>query len=144
MDIGGWIMPYERDLIAERDEKNRLDSSVVKWWRVNYIDHIMMEQLKEEERRLKEEDEAMKLALEVTARLEAEAAEDEAIKQAEIARVLAETQAVEEAEFNATTGTFSGRYGKNVTLDEEGMNQVESILNQKKSDIQKIVSEYND
>lgn len=38
MDIGGWIMPYERDLIAERDEKNRLDSSVVKWWRVNYID----------------------------------------------------------------------------------------------------------
>ena len=91
-----------------------------------------------------EEDEAMKLALEVTARLEAEAAEDEAIKQAEIARVLAETQAVEEAEFNATTGTFSGRYGKNVTLDEEGMNQVESILNQKKSDIQKIVSEYND
>ena len=48
MDIGGWIMPYERDLIAERDEKNRLDSSVVKWWRVNYIDHVMMEQLKED------------------------------------------------------------------------------------------------
>ena len=35
-------MPYERDLIAERDEKNRLDSSVVKWWRVNYIDQAIL------------------------------------------------------------------------------------------------------
>ena len=77
MDIGGWFMPYERDLIAERDEKNRLDSSVVKWWRVNYIDQATMKQLEEE-------DETMRLALEISARLEAEAAADEAIKQAEI------------------------------------------------------------
>lgn len=130
-------MPYERDLIAERDEKNRLDSSVVKWWRVNYIDQATMKQLEEE-------DETMRLALEISARLEAEAAADEAIKQAEIDRILTETEAAEAEAFNATTGTFSGRYGKNVTLDEEGMNQVESILNQKQSDIQKIVSEYND
>ena len=135
MDIGGRFMPYERDLIAERDEKNRLDSSVVKWWRVNYIDQATMKQLEEE-------DETMRLALEISARLEAEAAADEAIKQAEIDRILAETEAAEA--FNATTGTFSGRYGKNVTLDEEGMNQVESILNQKQSEIQRIVSEYND
>ena len=137
MDIGGWFMPYERDLIAERDEKNRLDSSVVKWWRVNYIDQAMMKQLEEE-------DETMRLAREVSTRLEAEAASDEAIKQAEIDRILAETEVAEAEAFNATTGTFSGRYGKIVTLDEEGMNQVESILNQKQSDIQKIVSEYND
>ena len=137
MDIGGWFMPYERDLIAERDEKNRLDSSVVKWWRVNYIDQAMMKQLEEE-------DETMRLAREVSTRLEAEAASDEAIKQAEIDRILAETEVAEAEAFNATTGTFSGRYGKIVTLDEEGMNQVQSILNQKQSDIQKIVSEYND
>ena len=130
-------MPYERDLIAERDEKNRLDSSVVKWWRVNYIDQAKMKQLEEE-------GETLRLALEISARLEAEAAADEAIKQAEIDRILAETEAADAEAFNATTGTFSGRYGKNVTLDEEGMNQVESILNQKQSDIQKIVSEYND
>ena len=137
MDIGGWFMPYERDLIAERDEKNRLDSSVVKWWRVNYIDQATMKQQEEE-------DESMRLALEISARLEAEAAADEAIKQGEIDRVLAETEAAEAEAFNATTGTFSGRYGKIVTLDEEGMNQVKSILNQKQSEIQKIVSEYND
>ena len=137
MDIGGWFMPYERDLIAERDEKNRLDSSVVKWWRVNYIDQATMKQLEEE-------DETMRLALEVSARLEAEAAADEAIKQAEIDRVLAETEAAGAEAFNATTFSFFVRYCKNVTLDEEGMNQVESILNQKQSEIQRIVSEYND
>ena len=118
-------MPYERDLIAERDEKEKIQNSVVKWWRVNYIDRALMEQLELEEKRVKEEDESLKLALEITARLESEAAENG------------------HEEFNATTGTFSGRYGKNVTLDDAGMNQVESILNQKNSDIQKIVSQYN-
>ena len=65
--------------------------------------------------------------------------------QAEIFAALEEANAFENGheEFNATTGTFSGRYGKNVTLDDAGMNQVESLLNQKNSDIQKIVSQYN-
>ena len=40
-------------------------------------------------------------------------------------------------------GFICNGYEGNV-LDEEGMNQVESILNQKQSEIQKIVSEYND
>lgn len=127
-------MPYKRDLIAERDEKIRLYNSVIKWWRVKYVDLEMRKKIQEEE-------ESYKLALEVAARLEAEAAEDEAIKQAEIAKAMAQAKEDEE-HYNPTTGTYSGRYGKEVTLDEKGLNKVEKILGQKEHEIQDLLKEY--
>lgn len=150
MDFGGWIMPYERDLIAERDEKIKLRSAVIKWWQVNYIDSDELARQEEEAERLRleeeqlkaEEDEALKLALEISARLEAEAAEDEAKKQAEIAEALASVDN-HEADFNASTGSYSGGYGKNVTLDEDGLSQVDSILNEKKDMFDDLLSQYN-
>lgn len=129
-------MPYKRDLIAERDEKIRLYNSVIKWWRVKYIDL-------ETRKKIQKEEESYKLALEVAARLEAEAAEDEAIKQAEIAKVMAQAEE-DEKHYNPTTGTYSGRYGKNVTLDEKGLNKVEKILSQKENEIQDLLTEYSE
>ena len=39
-------------------------------------------------------------------------------------------------EYNATTGAYSGSYGKVVTLDQGGLDQVASILNEKNDLIQ--------
>lgn len=123
---------YDKDLIAERDHKAKIMNSVIKFWQVNYLDRETIMQLEEEKLKAAEaaaNNETLKLALEVSARLEREAAEDEAIKQAEIAAALASVEA--EQNFNATTGSYSGSYGKNVCLDEEKLNQVDSILNEK-------------
>ena len=123
---------YDKDLIAERDHKAKIMNSVIKFWQVNYLDRETIMQLEEEKLKAAEaaaNNETLKLALEVSARLEREAAEDEAIKQAEIVAALASVEA--EQNFNATTGSYSGSYGKNVCLDEEKLNQVDSILNEK-------------
>ena len=40
------------------------------------------------------------------------------------------------ADFNATTGSYSGSYGKVVTLDQGGLDQVASILKEKSDVIQ--------
>lgn len=149
MDIGGWGMPYDRDLIAERDANIKLRSSVIKWWRVNYIDQALLAKQEEEERlRIEEEeklqqeaDEALKLAAEISARLAREAAEDEALKQAEIAQALAAQDEPVDDDYNATTGSYSGGYGKNVTLDQDGLSQVDSILKEKSSMIDDLFAE---
>lgn len=134
---------YNKDLIAERDSKAKMTNAVIKFWQVNYQDRESIirqeeEKLKAEEATLaaqQEEDEALKLAAEINARLEREATEYEAQKQAEIEEAMRQADATFAAaaddEFNATTGSYSGSYGKNVTLDEAGLNQVDSILGEK-------------
>lgn len=137
---------YQIDLVAIKDAKEKLNSTVVKSWQVNYIPHPEEEAFEEEkaigavpenlsDEAGGEEDEAMRLALEITARLAAEAAADEAVKQAEIAQALAEA----EAEFNKTTGSRSGSYGKDISLDEEGMEQVDSIMDEKNVALQELI-----
>ncbi len=68
-------------------------------------------------------------ANEILARLEKEAAEDEAIKEAEIeaARQFAENS--QNSSFNKTTGSFSGDYGTG-PVDDDTMDAVKELLKQ--------------
>ena len=142
---------YDKDLIAERDQKAKIMNSVIKFWQVNYLDRETLMQQEKEKNITNEainssdvsakDDESLKLALEVSARLQKEAAEDEAIKQAEIAAALAAAENTDK--FNATTGSYSGAYGMNVNLDEEKLNQVDSILNEKNDYIKSLFENAN-
>lgn len=150
-------MLYSIDLIAQRDAEEKTKHSVIKWWQANYMDPAREaeearlreeeeKRLEEERAKAEEEDEALKLAAEINARLAAEAAADEAAKQAEIAQAMqmamsAECAAEEDDDdFNATTGSRSGSYGKNVTLDDEGKNQVGDILKEKSSALDDLIA----
>ena len=128
---------YNKDLIAERDHKSKITHSIIKCWQVNYLDRETILRLEEEKQKAKEDDEALKLAAEINERLAREAAIDEAIKQAEI------QAAFDEADFNSTTGLYSGAYGKNISLDDDKRNQVDNILNEKDNYIKNLFENAN-
>ena len=105
-------MLYGKDLIAERDEKNRLHSSVIKWWNdINYINMV------------NEQIEAYNTAC--LAQVHQQGAKADAA----------------DSDYNATTGSFSGAYGKNEELlNEREKDQVKSILSEKEESIAAIVN----
>ena len=136
-----------KDLIAERDKKEKMKHSIVKWWNVHYMtpEELSAEQKKEAgtdqmhtsndictrpmaegELKAGSTDDQMDAAQEILDRLNREAAEDEARKQQEIdqARLFAE------ANFNESTGAYSGAYGAN-GVDGEHKKQIDSILAEK-------------
>ena len=137
---------YDKDLIAERDHKAKIMNSVIKFWQVNYLDReTLMQQEKEKNITNKainssdvsaKDDESLKLALEVSARLQREAAEDEAIKQAEIVAALAAAE-------NADNLRAAGYNEETINLDEEKLNQVDSILNEKNDYIKSLFENAN-
>ena len=147
-------MQYAIDLIEKRDSYNKIRSSVIKWWQVNYVDEEAerlaseekklaeeeaAKQAEEEKKRKEEEDETMRLAQEVAARLAAEAAEDEAAKQAEIAMAYAAYDESSDDSYNATTGSYSGNYGKNAVLDDDEKNTIDSILKEKSDALSSLI-----
>ncbi len=89
---------YERDLIEERNRKQELADSLIKWWRVNYIDTRGAS------------------AIDVTMSRK---------KQNNVPEYSPE-------DYNAATGSYSGAYGRNVTLDAAGLNQVSGILDERR------------
>ena len=107
-------MLYKKDLIAERDTWQKMKNSVVKWWQVNYINDVTI----------------------------LEAGQNKTIRKSVRHEVdYCETNSVHEQEagaddYNATTGSYSGVYGKVVTLDQGGLDQVASILSEKSDQIQ--------
>ena len=137
-----------KDLIAERDKKEKMKHSIVKWWNVHYM---TPEELTEEQAR-----EAvsvspsqtlgcsvplhgdaqnihssagvaeMDAAQEIIDRLNREAAEDEARKQREIEQA----RRAAEANFNETTGAYSGAYGAD-GVDGAHKEQIDAILSEK-------------
>ena len=136
-----------KDLIAERDKKEKMKHSVVKWWNVHYMtpEELTAEQAREDESDMRQASHApypeqthagnmsdssatenLHAAQEIIDRLNREAAEDEARKQQEIeqARLAAE------ANFNETTGSFSGTYGAN-GVKEKHREQIDAILAEK-------------
>ena len=150
------MVTFGRDLIAEKNKRERIKSSVIKYWNVNYFDPA-------EEKRL-EEEARMQEAQGVIERLEKEAAEDQAKKQAEIDQAYIEAELNDlmremdrahnmgnicheevhqpDRTYNATTGSYSGTYGQgkvdNVTKD-----QVAMILNEKNAVLQGIINSGN-
>ena len=102
-----------KDLIAERDKKEKMQHSIIKWWNVHYMtpEELTEEQVKEAAPEMPAADlqaaDTLDAAQDIIDRLNREAAEDEARKQLEIeqARIAAESN------FNEATGASSGSYG---------------------------------
>ncbi len=138
-----------KDLIAERDKKQKMQKSIVKWWNVHYMtpEELTEEQKKEDVSSFSQTEdvsvpsdngemiqepveeaatEVIDEAQEIIDRLNREAAEDEARKQAEIdqARLAAE------ANYNETTGAYSGEYGASGASGEH-KEKIDAILAEK-------------
>lgn len=141
---------YNRDLIAERDSKSKLHNAIIKWWQVNYN-----EEKAEVSGAVKKidtsdaidaEDENLKLAEEVFARLNAEKEADDAvlieqINQAYERAAAAEAARTEASNYNAATGAYSGAYGMDPDLDKEEQIQVESIMGEKEAALRALISD---
>ena len=137
-----------KDLIAERDKKEKMKHSIVKWWNVHYMtpEELAAEEAKETvsasssqtmgvsaplygdvlDAQSPLQPDTPDAAQEILARLNREAAEDEARKQQEIeqARLAAE------ANFNEATGAYSGAYGAD-GADGVHKEQIDAILAEK-------------
>ena len=113
-----------KDLIEGRDRKAKIQKSVVKSWNVHYM---TLEELEELEKQ--------KEAADVYARLEAEAAADEAKFQAEI-----EVAKRKSEDYNKTTGAYSGEYGKQ-DVDSVTQGQIDKILGEKDAAIRSMIDE---
>jgi hypothetical protein len=100
-----------KDTIDERNERERISKSIIKYWNVNYVPNPTPDE------------EAQK----VIDRLAKEAEEDDAKKQAEID----EAKAQADEAYNATTGSYSGEYGQNEVIDDVTKGQIEKILHEK-------------
>lgn len=126
---------FGRDLIAEKNKRESMKSSVVKYWNVNYFDP-------NDKRRLEEEERA-RAAQEILDRLDREAAADEAKKREEIRQAYIEAELnalVNEVDktYNASTGSYSGKYGRG-EVDTVTQDQVEMILNEKNEALKHII-----
>ena len=148
----GMCMAYfKRDLIEERDRKEKIKRSVIKSWNVRYFDEeaeaLMQAQLEAQMQAQREEEERLREAQEIFDRLERERMEDEAKKQAEIDQAYL-AQAYKEAEidaqkwldenFNSFTGAFSGSYGQG-EVDEADRDRINMILHEKDAALRGII-----
>ena len=117
-----------KDLIAERDKKEKMKHSIVKWWNVHYMtpEELTEQQEKEAPSAAPHASEDHEAAQEILDRLNREAAADEARKQQEIEKARMEA----EAKFNATTGAYSGAYGAD-GADGAYKEQIDAILAEK-------------
>lgn len=138
------MVNYGRDLIAEKNKKEGIKSSIIKYWNVNYVDPNDAARLEEEAK--------MRAAQEIFERLEREAAEDAAKKQAEIDQAYIEAELNDlvremgcvqnDATYNATTGSYSGTYGQG-EVDSVTQDQVAMILNEKNAALKDIIDAGN-
>ncbi len=141
---------YNRDLIAERDSKSKLHNAIIKWWQVNYNEQKAevsgaVEKIDTSDA-IDADDENLKLAEEVFARLNAEKEADDAvlieqINQAYERAAAAEAARMEASNYNATTGAYSGAYGMDSDLDKEEQIQVESIMREKEAALRALISD---
>ena len=151
--MGVW---YDRDLIAERDSKDKLHNAIIKWWQVNYKEKDAKEcepvtervsaDVAETSETVEADAENMKLAEEIFARLNAEKAADDAVLQAQIDEAFeqaaaAEAARMEESNYNETTGAYSGAYGMNKILDKEEQSRVDSIMGEKEAALRALISD---
>lgn len=145
-----------KDLIEERNKKEKMQHSIVKWWNVHYMtpEELAEEQEKEEASALSqaehvsapsgssddrtaespaaesETDEAQ----EILERLGREAEEDEVRKREEIAQV----RLAAEANFNEATGAYSGGYGASGASNEH-KEKIDAILAEKDDALRSLI-----
>ena len=113
---------YSIDLIAKRDKKLKMDRSIIKGWNVHYQtlqeveDEAYAKRQKQREEQAKELDEAYQEQDEIDGL--GDGGTDEAKEQSE-------------KEFNAKTGSYSGKYGKKAVEDEATKEKINAILTEK-------------
>lgn len=105
-----------RDVIDERNEKERISKSIIKYWNVNYV-----------VRPVEKPDESA-----------GSAAESEKELCAELMEVIDEETQLEEY-YNAATGSYSGAYGKEIVKDEVAKGQIDKILHEKKDALRDLI-----
>lgn len=135
---------YDIDLIAKRDKREKLNSTVIKRWNVVFekekepvpAENASVEEAPAEDSMSEEEKEKARMAQEIIDRLNAEAAADEAVKQAEIEAAKLQS----EETFNSTTGAHSGTYGMGAVSDDE-QQMINSIMAEKSDALHKLIDE---
>ena len=120
----GKVGVFMKDLIEERDRREKIHNSIIKSWNVHYMTPEELEALQQQNE-----------AAEVYERLAAEAAADEAKLQAEI-----EDAKQKAMSYNKLTGAYSGEYGKQ-EMDSVTQGQIEKILGEKEAAIRSVIEE---
>ncbi len=113
-----------KDLIDERNQREKMKNSIVKFWNVNYVDAETLKKQQEEA-----EEEARLKALE------------EAEKAAEMNRAYEEASH-RRYDYNPTTGAYSGHYGQG-DVDEVTKGQIDKILQEKDEILRSLIEGEN-
>ena len=123
-----------RDIIDERNEKERISRSIIKYWNVNYI---VPEPPKEELPDVELDDDIMA----IINRLDNEAQEDEAAKQAEIEHAKEEYRQNDRQLYNAATGAYSGVYGQGGVDDDVTRGKIDAILHERSDELRDLIAQ---
>ena len=133
-----------KDLIQERNEREKMEHSIVKWWNVHYMtpEELRAAQQAEkqeqvsvstqpgqemnESQQLQTAEEELHSVEEILEQLELEAKKDEIRKREEIEQAKIEA----ESNYNQTTGAYSGVYGQ-TDVNEKDDGQIQAILSEK-------------
>ena len=139
-----YIIGSMKDLIQERNEREKMEHSIVKWWNVHYMtpEELRAAQQAEkqeqvsvstqpgqemnESQQLQTAEEELHSVEEILEQLEHEAKKDEIRRREEIEQAKIEA----ESNYNQTTGAYSGVYGQ-TDVDEKDDGQIQAILSEK-------------
>ena len=139
-----YIIGAMKDLIQERNEREKMEHSIVKWWNVHYMtpEELRAAQQAEkqeqvsvstqpgqemnESQQLQTAEEELHSVEEILEQLEHEAKKDEIRRREEIEQAKIEA----ESNYNQTTGAYSGVYGQ-TDVDEKDDGQIQAILSEK-------------
>lgn len=135
-----------KDLIDERNKKEKMQNSILKWWNVHYMtpEELEEEQEKEHDPSVtgtghqsdspKEQGKDEHNPQEIMEGLEREAKELAAKKQQAIEAAVMEA----EENFNPLTGSYSGSYGSG-GVDSEHEDQIAAILMEKEDALRNLI-----
>ena len=137
------------DLIDIRDRKMNVKSSVIKRWNVHFVTQEELDAKAAAEKAEKEpdldamaaEEEELRKAQEIFDRLEREAAEDrqKELDEQRLAYQMANGELPDEM-YNATTGSYSGAYGRR-PVDDETQAQLDEIMNNNGNNIEALFAQ---
>lgn len=111
-----------KDIIDERNERERISKSIIKYWNVNYVPTPVGE-----------------MAAQNAA--EGNGTADTAMQGEMNAADKGTKKAVSEEDYNATTGSYSGSYGKTEIADEVTRGQIDKILHEKTDAIRSLIEQ---
>ncbi len=127
-----------KDVIDERNERERISKSIIKYWNVNYVIPEVPQETKEAEAPADVEldDEIM----DIINSADEDEVIDEAGEQEDLERAREEYLKNEKAIYNATTGSYSGAYGQKAVEDEETKGQIDAILHARSDALRDLIA----